>query len=135
MLLLQFEGLTEEVRKAVGVYLACHPRPMHELLNPNLLDIEEIFKKQFDGMTNEPIELQTLLDTRETLIARINEELTDKERQFLLSINQMTPDWTLLNIDNLEYLPAIQWKLHNLEIMSKDKHHEYNENLKKVLKL
>ena len=135
MLLLQNEGLTGEVRKAFVVYLACHPRPMHELLKPNRLDIEDTFKTQFDGMTNVPINLQALIETRETLIRRINEELTDKERQFLLSINQMAPDWTLLNINGLEDLPAIQWKLHNIEKMSKNKHHESTENLKKALKL
>src|SRR3990167_6042503 len=34
-LLLEMQGINEQIRQAFVVYLACNPRPMHELLNPN----------------------------------------------------------------------------------------------------
>jgi predicted nucleotidyltransferase component of viral defense system len=64
MLLLQNEGITDDIRKAFIVYLVSHSRPMHELLNPNRLDIENTFKTQFEGMVNVPVKLQELLDSR-----------------------------------------------------------------------
>jgi hypothetical protein len=108
---------------------------MHELLNPNRLDIENTFKTQFEGMVNVPVKLQELLDTREELINIINKALTDNERHFLLSVKQGKPDWALLELKGIDQLPAIRWKLQNIEKMPKDKHTEYIENLKAVLNL
>jgi len=50
-LLLENEGLTEDIRKAFVVYLASHNRPINELLNPNLLDIKDMYEANFVGMT------------------------------------------------------------------------------------
>ncbi len=135
MLLLKNEGITEGIRKAFVIYLACHTRPMHELLNPNLLDIKGTFKAQFEGMTTESIAFQELFDTRDTLIKSINDKLTDEERNFLLSVKQGEPNWELLKIEGLENLPAIQWKLRNIEKMQSDKRNEYTDNLKRALQL
>lgn len=60
MILLNNEGITDEIRKAFVVYLASHSRPMNELLSPNWKDISEIFEKEFIGMTSEPVELKAL---------------------------------------------------------------------------
>ena len=134
-LLLENEGLTDETRKAFVIYLASHSRPMNELLNPNLKNIEQEFYSQFQGMTNIPVELTGLLDTREQLVKLINEGLTDKERHFLMSIKSGVPDWSLMDIQNIEQLPAIQWKLRNIENMDEKKQQEAIEKLKKVLGL
>ena len=53
-LLLENEGLTDEIRRAFVVYLASHDRPMHELLKPKWKDIKAVFEKEFKGMTLEP---------------------------------------------------------------------------------
>lgn len=134
-LLFENEGITDDIRTAFVIYLASHPRPMNELLNPNLKDIEQEFYSQFQGMTNIPIELTGLLDTREQLVKLINEGLTDKERRFLMSIKSGVPDWSLMDIQNIEQLPAIQWKLRNIKNMDERKHKEAIEKLKKVLGL
>ena len=44
-LLFEVEGLTDKIRKAFIVYLISHGRPMVELLNPSLKDIDAEFKK------------------------------------------------------------------------------------------
>lgn len=108
---------------------------MSELLAPNLKDIEKDFNSQFHGMTNIPITLSDLLDTREQLIRLINEELSEQECQFLLSIKSNTPDWSLIELPNIEHLPAIQWKLKNISMMDKEKHLQAINKLKKVLGL
>jgi hypothetical protein len=45
--------------------------------------------------------------------------LDDNERRFLLSLVAGTPDWSLLGIAHLVYLPGIRWKLHNLAQLQK----------------
>lgn len=41
-LLLENEGITDQIRKAFVVYLASHNRPIHELLNPTRKDVRRI---------------------------------------------------------------------------------------------
>jgi hypothetical protein len=58
--------------------------------------------------------------------------LDEDERQFLLSLVNNTPQWNLLGIEHLSELPAIRWKLRNLEKLKKNnpkKHVEQAEAL------
>jgi len=134
-LLLEHEGLTEKTRKAFIVYLISHPRPMVELLDPHLKDIQPIFENEFKGMTNEPVTLQELIEVRERLIRQIHEDLTSEERCFILSIKKRNPDWGLLGIQGVGQLPAVKWKLENLKHMNGKKHSEAIDKLKKCLRL
>lgn len=93
--LLENEGLTEEIRKAFLVYLISHNRPMYELLNPNLLDFKTVFNNEFQGMTTVSVTYQELCQVRENLIQLLQSELTYLERRFLLSVKEKKPDWTL----------------------------------------
>jgi len=133
-LLFDNEGLTEEIRKAFVIYLASHPRPMSELLSPNEKNIETEFKTQFQGMTVAPVELDELLVTRTALITSINEDLTRNEREFLLSVKKGEPVWSLMDIAGIDKLPAIQWKIQNIQKMDKGKHKEAYEKLESILK-
>lgn len=134
-LLFENEGITDDIRKAFVIYLASHPRPMSELLKPNLKNIKQAFQSQFLGMTNTPVELTDLLKIRTQLVALINDGLTGQERQFLMSIKSGAPDWSLINIPGIERLPAIQWKLQNINKMDRGKRQAAAEKLKSVLKL
>lgn len=134
-LLFDNEGLTEDIRKAFVIYLASHPRPMSELLNPHEKNIEQEFQTQFQGMTTVPVKLDELLDSRVKLIKLINESLTKNEREFLLSIKQGEPDWSLIDIANIDKLPAIQWKVQNIKNMDGKKHKQAYEKLESILKI
>jgi len=134
-LLLDNEGLTDKVRKAFIVYLISHSRPIAELLNPNFKDISSIFENEFQGMTFHPITLKELQDAREKLVSMIHNDLTNEERHFILSIKERKPNWGLHGLDGIDRLPAVRWKLHNLQRMTKKKHVEAVEKLKKCLKL
>lgn len=120
-LLFENEGLNNDTRKAFIVYLISHNRPIVELLNPGLLDISEIFEKEFKGMTTENVILQDLYSARSQLINELNSSLTQKEKQFLISFKNIKPDWSLLGLDEIQNLPAVKWKLQNLQRMDKKK--------------
>src|SRR5262249_50140549 len=119
MQLFAYEGITPGIRRAFVVYLASHNRPVHEVLFPTLRDVRQEFEHNFAGMTVEPVELDTLLATRERLARELQQGLTADERSFLLSLVTAEPEWKLLGVPHLEQLPGVRWKLQNLERLRK----------------
>lgn len=108
-------GITPEIRRAFVVYLASHNRTLHEVLFPTPKDIRLAFAGSFAGMTTEPVTLEMLLGTRERLFRELPAALDANEREFLRTLVRAAPDWTLLNVPHLEELPAIRWRLQNLQ--------------------
>jgi hypothetical protein len=123
-LLLENERITNIVRQAFIVYLISHSRPIIELLNPNFIDIKEMYEKEFKKMTEDDVSLDELIHTREILVKKINNSLNYTERQFILSVKKGEPEWGLMNLDNIQNLPGVRWKLKNIERMSKVKRQE-----------
>ncbi len=119
MQLFAHEGITDGIRRAFVVYLACHNRPVHEVLFPALHDIRQEYERTFQGMTATPVALSALIETRERLIHDLHERLDSNERQFLLSLVQNKPEWGLLGFKHLEELPAVRWKVQNLTQLQK----------------
>jgi hypothetical protein len=69
-------------------------------------------------MTVEPVTLKTLLATRDQMLAQVPKQLTDADREFLISVKRGDPDWSRFPISHAQSLPAIRWKLYNLSQMS-----------------
>jgi len=132
-LLLDTDGISEQTRKAFIVYLISGNRPLHEILNPHRLDVSSQFYSEFKNMHRIDIDYTHLLEARESLIQILHHTLTENERQFLLSLQQGTPDWPLLSLSNISNLPSVQWKLLNIQKMDKEKRQQQYNFLKKVL--
>ncbi len=113
--LFEHEGITPGIRRAFVVYLACHNRPVHEVLFPAMLDVGVPYQREFLGTMVDPVELGALLATRERMVQELPRALTTEQRRFLLSLVRAEPEWSLLGIPHLEQLPGIRWKLQNLE--------------------
>jgi predicted nucleotidyltransferase component of viral defense system len=134
-MLLMREGITDDIRRAFVVYLACHDRPMHEVLSPALHDMRTVFVNEFEGLTAEPVTYEELEAARAALLKEIHVGLLDSERRFLLSIKTGEPQWDLMPVAGIESLPALQWKLANIRRMDKAKHRQQVDKLKKTLQL
>lgn len=136
-LLMENEGITNEVRQAFVIYLASHSRPLHELLNPNpnLQDMRKVYEEEFVGMTDHATSYEELVEIRLDLIKQILKSLTINERNFLVSIKTGTPNWALIPINGIDKLPGLQWKIMNVIKMNPTKHSHSLGNLKKVLEL
>lgn len=119
MQLYEHEGITPAIRHAFVIYLASHDRPIHEVLAPKLRDIAIEYEGAFKGMTTIAIELDKLLDVRDRLIGDIQRDLDDNERGFLLSLANAAPEWDRLKVPHAKELPALRWKLKNLELLAK----------------
>ncbi len=134
-ILMENEGLTKSMCTAFVVYLACSPRPIHELLNPHMTLSRDIYENEFVNMSVMPIRFEELVETRERLINEVNNKLTEKERKFLFLIKEGKPDYTLLPYQNLDKLPALQWKVLNVQRMNKNKHKEMLGKLRDILQI
>lgn len=132
--LFENEGLTEDVKDSFIYYLVSHSRPIDELLNPNLKDITEPFKKEFVEMTIREVDIEELLETREELVKKIRLALNDKDKKFLLSFVANEPDWALVRDRKIRDYPSVKWKLFNQSKMSDVKNKKYVESVKKIFK-
>jgi predicted nucleotidyltransferase component of viral defense system len=134
-ILMENEGITDEIRTAFVLYLASHDRPMSELLDPNLKEFRLVSKREFAGMAAEEVEYDELVAIRDRLIETIKNTMTENEKKFLLSIKQGQPDWDLIPVEGVDLLPAIQWKLINIRKMKKEKQAESLQKLQSALGL
>lgn len=132
-LLLENEGLTDDLVRTFLVYLISHNRTMAELLQPTRKDIAGIYEGEFVRMSQVEVSLDELLAVRERLVEDITKALTNDQRKFLLSFKAMRPDWNLLGLKDVDKLPAVRWKLHNLERMPADRRRRAYEQLERVL--
>lgn len=117
------EGLTDDIFQAFLVYLISHDRPPHELLDPNLRDLAGEYDGEFLGMTVEPVALEALIAARARLVKDVQARARQSNaRDFLTSFFALEPDYALLGLDvDVAALPAVQWKIRNLEIfLNKD---------------
>jgi predicted nucleotidyltransferase component of viral defense system len=108
-------GLSDAVVECFVVYLAGHNRPIHEVLFGNDKDIAHEYHHHFAGMTIEAISLDQLRQTRARLREALAQKLTAKHKQFLISLARAQPDWALLQCPHAAELPALRWKLVNLQ--------------------
>ncbi len=131
--LLEKEGFTKQIKEGFLLCLLCSDRPINELIAPNRLDQQSALANQFSGMTNEKFSYEQYENIREKLISTIHEHLTDTDKQFLLSIKNLAPDW---EIYDFQRFPSINWKLQNLQKLkdkNPGKHKEQYELLKEKL--
>ena len=125
MELFKHEGITPGIRRAFVVYLASHNRPVHEVLFPELRDIQMDYERNFIGMTSQPTELAELLETRDRMINELHAGLDADERRFLLSLVRAQPEWELLGIPHVSELPAVRWKLQNLSRLQRERAEQF----------
>ena len=101
----------------LAVYLAGHNRPPHEILAGRDKPLEELYVTSLLGMTAGTIpSVAELHDTRRRLRRDVVQRMSPQAKEFLTSFFGLSPTWDALPSPGLERLPALQWKLHNLEM-------------------
>lgn len=128
--LFKTDGLSDSIMECFVTYLAGHNRPIHEILFGNEKNIANDYQSNFEGMTLEPISLETLLETRTRLRSALPKLLTSRHREFLIGLAQAQPDWNLLQCPHASGLPALRWKLANLEIFRKNRPSDFENQFK-----
>ena len=129
------EGITDKIRVAFVVYLLCHHRPMAEVLAASPKDIRQKYDDEFVGMTEEDVSLDDLIAARTSLVHAIVGEMPAAHRRFLVSFERGRPEWELIGLPKVDRLPASQWRLQNLDKITKNKRAELVAQLERVLGL
>lgn len=128
--LFQNEGFSDDIKTGFIATLLGGGRPINELIRPNLLDQRDVFQHKFVGMTVEPFTYEQFEETREKLIARICESLSDADKRFLISFKKGTPEWELFPVPGLRDMPAIRWKLQNIHKLAQQNPAKHKELLR-----
>jgi predicted nucleotidyltransferase component of viral defense system len=123
--LLTNEGIDKALFQTFLAYILSHNRPAHEVVQPRLKEIRQTFEQEFVGMTSQETSLNGLLETRDQLISKIRSRLDEPSKRFLLSFHALKPDWEVSGLPHMRNLPAIRWKLMNLERLKAEQPDKY----------
>lgn len=125
--LLKNEGFSHEIKTGFLLALVSSERPIHELLDPHLLDQSSTLKNHFVGMSSEEFTYTDFEAAITRLLEMIHDGLTNPDRQFLLGIKRLEPVWDEYSF---EHFPAVQWKLQNLQLLKNKNHEKYLDQYK-----
>ena len=136
-LLYENEGLTDDLFRTFLIYVASSPRPAHEILGPNPIDLEKSYQQEFQGMTKHAVSLSDLIETRTRLIEDIHSRFDDGTKTFLRTLHDCAPDFEAIGRPQAADLPAVRWKLINLNKLKTEnpkKHATQREKLETLLR-
>lgn len=133
MLLLRTEGISDDLFRAFLVYLISHDGSLARVIHPAAKPLTGIFERQFENMASEPVTIEQLETARSDLIAALHARMGNEEKEFLISFKRGEPRWELLGVEHAPELPAVRWKLHNLDRMEKTRRKEAVANLERAL--
>lgn len=128
-LLLENEGFTDEIKPGFILGLVSSNRPTHEMLDPRLPDQRAAFENQFEGMSQRPFGYDDYERTRLQLVDTVKASSSREDEAFLLSVNRLTPDWSVYDFQNF---PSVRWKLLNLEKFRKENPAVYRQHLNRL---
>ncbi|HOO40334.1 MAG TPA: hypothetical protein PK425_07955 [Syntrophales bacterium] len=86
-------------------------------------------------MVSEEVTCEDLEKIREELVSMIAGGLTHPEKQFIVSVKERRPQWDLLDMEGIENLPAVKWKLLNIGRMNPSKHRNTVRKLRDYLEV
>ncbi len=122
--LLESRGIDRSIFIGFLAYLLSHNRPISELLNPRWKDISNTFVNEFEGMSFAPVSLNELQSVPANMVDSLKAQFTQTDFDFLYSFKSGKPNWNLAPHAQIQNLPAVQWKLININKMSATKHAE-----------
>lgn len=126
--LLLHEGFSDEIKIGFIYCLLSSSSPMHEVITPNLQDQRKVMETQFFGMSRQAFSYEDFEATRIELLDMVLKSLTALDKQFILSVKGLEPNWQIYDFSKF---PSVQWKLENLENLKatnvKKYQNQYNE--------
>jgi len=109
-------------------------KPIFESLQPNSIDQSDALKNQFEGMTDIPFSYEDYKTTRNELIEKVNAILTEKDKEFLISFEQGTPEWDKCCAGDLSAYPSIKWKLQNIIKLKETNPEKFEASIERLRK-
>ena len=113
--------LTQDIKDAFLLYLLSSGRPVYALLRPAPKKIEADYENRFNGMqVAKEISFSDLIDAQTWLLKEIIDVLDDRDREFIKSFVNGTPDWSLVRDAKIQNFPALRWRQYNQKKLGRD---------------
>jgi predicted nucleotidyltransferase component of viral defense system len=122
----------DDVKNGFIFYLLGSDKPLIESLQPHPIDQKQALENQFEGMTDVSFKYSDFEAARTELVEQVNQNLTDADKEFLLSFESGNPDWNKCCAGDLSNYPSIQWKLKNILTLKKINSSKFNEGIEKL---
>lgn len=107
-------GSFDKVKNGLMLALLGSDKPIIESLQPNPVSQKEALENQFKGMSDIPFDYPDFESARKELKKQVNDNLTQTDKEFILSFEQGTPEWEKCCAGDLSQYPSVQWKLKNI---------------------
>ena len=121
-----------DVKDGFMLCLLGSDKPVIESLQPNPVDQTEALENQFMGMTNIPFGYDDYVETRKRLIEMVNGNLTQADKEFLLSFENGQPDWGKCCAGDPSSFPSVQWKLLNIAKLKGSNPRKFEQGIEKL---
>lgn len=122
----------EDVKDGFMLCLLGSDKPVIESLQPNPIDQSDALEKQFKGMSDVDFSYADYEEARDSLIALVNDSLTETDRDFLLSFEEGTPDWNRCCAGDLSRYPSVRWKLQNIARLKEENPEKHRRGMEKL---
>jgi predicted nucleotidyltransferase component of viral defense system len=127
----------ESIRHGLIFNILSSQKSVLELLSPNPISQMQALENQFRGMTDLPFTYNDYELTRQALILFVNSNLTNDDKEFLISFESANPKWEN-SVYHFAHYPSIKWKLMNLSKLKENnptKHKQGIDKLREYLKI
>jgi len=122
----------DDIRKGFFYSILGGDRPIIESLAPNRTDQNEALVRQFSGMTDIPFSYSDFEETREKLIAFINTNLTDEDKEFFIDFEAENPLSKYADYQEFLKFPSVQWKQVNINKLKSGNPAKHKQGIEKL---
>lgn len=103
------------VKEGIIFCLLGSDRPIHESFYPNFIDQREAMENQFVGMSDIPFSYEEFEMTRGSLIKGVNDIMTEADKRFLVSFEELTVNQGDNPYSKFFDYPSVKWRIKNLQ--------------------
>lgn len=122
----------DDVKDGFILCLLGSDKPVIESLQPNSIDQTTALENQFKGMSDIPFTYKDYQETRQNIIKLVNNNLSDTDKQFLLSFEKGYPEWNKCHCGDLSHYPSVMWKLTNIIKLKESNPTKYKQGVEKL---
>lgn len=123
----------DDVKDGFMLCLLGSDKPIVESLRPNAIDQMDALENQFKGMTDVEFGYADYEAARQELISLVNTSLTDVDKDFLVSFEDASPDWSKCCAGDLSGYPSVMWKLQNINNLKRVNPQKHKQAMNRLI--
>ena len=123
----------DDIKNGFMLCLLGSDKPIIESLQPNSIDNKDALENQFKGMTDVEFSYADYEEARINLIAQVNAALTETDKDFIISFENGTPDWSKCCAGDLSNYPSVKWKLNNINKLKETNLQKHQNGVERLI--